>query len=144
MRSVKQTHQDKREQAGVSLLEVLIAVSLLGICFAAVFPGLSAALRTTGHLSQYDHAVEYATNQLNELVLEPSLEPGQERSGVSHGGFRWRAKTELVDKRPGLAPDRPVQLVRIVLDVSWKSGAGEQFLRLETLKLRIPRATTKP
>jgi prepilin-type N-terminal cleavage/methylation domain-containing protein len=143
MRNVKQTHQPKREQAGVSLLEVLIAVSLLGLCFAALFPSLSAALRTTGHLSQYDHAVEYATNQLNELVLEPALEPGQERSGISPAGFRWRAKTELVAQRPWL-PDRPVELMRMVLDVSWKSSAGEQSLRLETLKLRIPRATTKP
>lgn len=144
MRSVKQTHRQRSGQAGVSLLEVLIAVSLLGLCFATVFPGLSAALRTTGHLSQYDHAVEYATSQLNELVLEPSLEPGQERSGISPAGFRWRAKTELVARRPGLAPDRPVELMRVALDVSWKSGAGEQSLRLETLKLCIPRATTKP
>src|SRR5689334_9659297 len=86
--------------AGVSLLEVLIAVSLLGISFAAIFSGLSSALRTSDLLDGYGRSVEYATEKLNDLALDPTLGPGEVRSGVSDSGIRWRAITGLVDKRP--------------------------------------------
>lgn len=137
-------YPNRRGEAGVSLLEVLIAISLLGICFAAVFSSLSTDLRAIRRLHQYDQAVEWATNHLNELTLDPTLEPGQARTGVSDSGFLWRVETELVDKRPGPAPDRPVQLMRIVLDLSRDSVASPRIIRLETLKLRIPPAVTKP
>lgn len=137
-------YPNKRGEAGVSLLEVLIAISLLGICFAALFSSLSTDLRTISRLHQHDQAVEWATNQLNELMLDPTLEPGQARRGVSDSGFLWRVETDLVDKQPGPAPDRPVELMRIVLDVSRDSVAEARIIRLETLKLRIPAAVTRP
>lgn len=138
MRDVKKSRCRRRTQAGVSLLEVLIAVSLLGICFTALFSSFSTALRSTDRLGRYNRAVEYASNKLNELVLDPNLAPGQTRSGVSDSGLNWRAKAELADKGPGQLPDRPIQLVRIVVEVSWSTPAGTQSFALETLKLRLP------
>lgn len=125
-------------EAGITLLEVLIAISLLGAGFAAVFSAMQAALRSDGRLEGYQQSVEFATEKLNELVLDPTVAAGQERSGVSPGGLRWEMNTELVDTRPLNDPDRPVQLVRINLQVSWAGGAGTQKLNLQTLKLYIP------
>jgi hypothetical protein len=53
-----QRHRGPRE-AGISLLEVLIAVSLLGVSFATIFSGLSAALRTTDRLDSFDRGDEF-------------------------------------------------------------------------------------
>lgn len=144
MRNITGVHRNRHSQAGVSLLEILIAVSLLGISFTAIFSSLSAALRAAGRLDQYRRAVDCASNKLNELVLEPNLEPGQVVSGVSDSGLRWRAKSEFVDSRPGSAPDKPLQLVRIVVEVSWATRTGTQNFALQTLKLRIPPATPSP
>ncbi len=144
MCDLKRVCRDKRGQAGVSLLEVLIAVSLLGICFTALFSSFSTALRTTDRVDRYSRSVEYATNKLNELLVDPKLEPGQAKSGISDSGLRWRANTELVDKRPASGPDRPAQLMRITLEVSWTTPVGVQSFALQTLKLRIPEAAPTP
>ncbi len=138
--------QRQREplQAGLSLLEVLIAISLLGISFAAIFSGLSAALRTTDRLDGFNHGNDYAARKLSELVLDPSLAAGQVRSGVSPSGIWWQARTQLVDSRAAYSPDKPVQLVRILLEVSWRTRSGRQTLSLETLKLCIPEPPPSP
>jgi len=126
--------------SGVSLLEVLIAISLLGVGFAAVFSGLSAALRTTDRLDRYESSVDYATEKLNELVLDPALTAGERRSGVSTAGIRWQAETRLMETRPLSDPNRPAQLVLINLEVSWDTRTGRQSFGLQTLKLCIPEA----
>lgn len=131
-----------RAQAGVSLLEVLIAVTILGLSFTAMFAGFSTALRTTGRLDHYNQVVAFANSKLNEVVAEGKLAPGQELSGVSERGWHWRARAELAEQRPGLIKSRPLQLLRVTVQVTWSSPNGEQSLALETLKLRIPNAET--
>jgi type II secretion system protein I len=125
-------------EAGVSLLEILVAVSILGITFTAIFSSLSAALRAASRLDQYRLVVDYATNKLNELALDPNLESGRELSGISASGLRWRARAEVVDTRPAFGPGRPLELLRIVVEVSWRGSAGPQSYVLQTLKLRLP------
>lgn len=134
----RRLHGGRADEAGVSLLEVLIAISLLAISFTAVFSGLSSALRTTDQLGGYDRSVEYATRKLNELVMDPALGPGEERSGVSGSGISWRASTVLVDERTSFNPDQPVELIRIRLETSWNAPAGRRSFVLQTLKLRLP------
>ncbi len=143
MQRIIQRHRGPRE-AGVSLLEVLMAISLLGISFATIFSGLSAALRTTDRLDRFDRANDFAARKLSELILDPSLAPDQVRSGFSPSGIGWQARTELVDTRPLSDPKKPAQLVRITLEVSWRTRSGGQSLSLETLKLCIPEPQPSP
>jgi type II secretory pathway pseudopilin PulG len=143
---VQRVIQRQREpiEAGISLLEVLMAISLLGISFATIFSGLSAALRTTDRLDRFDQANDFAARTLSELVLDPSLAAGQVRSGASPSGIGWQATTQLVDTRPLSGPDNPAQLVRITLEVFWRTRSGRQSLTLETLKLCIPEPPPSP
>ncbi len=134
------TRTKHRRESGVSLLEVLIAVTILGLSFAAIFSGFSAALRTTDALAGHNRLIEYAERKLDEIGLDPTLEPGQDRFGVSNSGIRWRATTQLADERPSSNPNRPVQLIRISLEASWTTRAGKRSLVLQTLKLRVPEA----
>ncbi len=131
-------------QAGVSLLEVLLAISLLGVSFATIFSGLSAALRTTDRLDHFDRANDFGAKKLNELVLDPSVVAGQMRSGVSPSGIGWQARTQSVETRPLSGSDKPARLVQITLDLDWKTRSGRQSLRLETLKLCIPESPPSP
>jgi prepilin-type N-terminal cleavage/methylation domain-containing protein len=138
--------QGRREQseAGMSLLEVLMAISLLGISFVTIFSGLSAALRATDRLDRFDQGNEFATQKLNELSLDTSLGANELRSGVSPSGIRWQARTQLVEERPLPGSEKPAQLVRIILQVSWRTRSGQQNLDLETLKLFIPEPPPGP
>ena len=134
----------ERDEAGISLLEVLMAIALLGISFASIFSGLSTALRATDRLDRIERGTDYAELKLNELELDPTLGPGQIRSGVSPSGISWQAATKLVDSRPLSDPDRPQQLVRITLEVSWRTRLGQQSLSLETLRLYVAEPPPNP
>jgi type II secretory pathway pseudopilin PulG len=138
-----QPHGEPRE-AGISLLEVLMAVSLLGMSFATIFSGLSAALRTTDRLDRFDRASDFGARKLSELILDPSLVAGQMRSGVSPSGIAWQARTQLVDTRPLPNSDKPARLVQITLELEWRTRSGRQSLSLETLKLCIPESPPSP
>lgn len=138
MAGIRRRRHQPVGETGITLLEVLIAISLLGAGFAGVFSAMQAALRSGGRLEGYQQSVEFATEKLNELVLDPTVTAGQQRSGVSPGGIRWEMNTELVDTRPQNDPDKPAQLVRIDLQVSWAAGKGTQRFSLQTLKLYIP------
>lgn len=142
-----QAFQHRRPQhteAGVSLLEILIAVSLLGMGFTAIFSGFSSALRTVERVDHYAQVTDFAVNKLNELEVDPNLEPGQKLSGVSGSGLSWRATTELADQRPGIDPDHPVQLMRIEVQVFGKTPNGDQSFALQTLTIRLPRPRVSP
>jgi len=143
MQRIVQDHRERGE-AGVSLLEVLMAISLLGISFATIFSGLSSALRTTDRLDLIERGDDYAARKLRELMLDPSLAAGEVRSGVSPSGMEWKARTQLVETRPLFDPEKPAQLVRLTLEVSWRTRTGRQSLSLETLKLCTPEASAGP
>ena len=144
MQRIIQRHRGPRE-AGVSLLEVLMAISLLGISFATIFSGLSAALRTTDRLDAFRSGQRFCRKKAQRALLGPLLRrPGQVRSGISPSGIGWQARTELVDERPLSGSQKPAQLVRITLEVSWRTRSGRQSLSLETLKLCIPELATQP
>jgi len=134
----------RRREAGMSLLEVLMAISLLGVSFVTIFSGLSAALRATGRLDAYDRGNEFATQKLNELFLDPTFGADQMRSGTSPSGIEWEARTELLDQRPLAGSQKSAQLVRINLQVSWRTRSGRQNLNLESLKLCIPPSPPGP
>jgi hypothetical protein len=121
-----------------------MAISLLGISFATIFSGLSAALRTTDRLDRFDQADDFAARKLSELMLDPSLAADQVRSGLSPSGIGWQARTQLVETRPLSDPKKPTQLVRIILEVSWRTRSGWQSLNLETLRLCLPEPAPGP
>jgi type II secretory pathway pseudopilin PulG len=128
----------------MSLLEVLMAISLLGVSFVTIFSGLSAALRATGRLDAFDRGNEFATQKLNELFLDPTFGADQMRYGTSPSGIEWEARTELLNQRPLPGSQKSAQLVRINLEVSWRTRSGRQSLSLESLKLFIPPAPASP
>ena len=133
-----------RRAAGMSLLEVLMAISLLGVSFVTIFSGLSAALRATSRLDAFDRGNEFATQKLNELFLDPTFGVDQMRSGTSPAGIEWQARTELLDQRPLPGSQKSAQLVRINLEVSWRTRSGRQAFSLESRKLFIPPAPPSP
>lgn len=136
--------KSRSDEAGVTLLEILIAVSILGICFSALFSSFSTALRTTDRVGRYTQAIEFAHAKLDELLVDPTLGAGDQRAGTTASGLRWQAVTEVVDHRPGAGPDNPIQLLRIVLRVSWPAPTGSQSFVVQTLKLRLPQLESNP
>ena len=131
---------NKWQEGGFTLLEVLVATVILGTAVAALFGLLSGALRNADRLQAPEQALLLGQAKLNELLAvgaEPSgaeVSLNQKVEGRWDDRFRWEAMVS--PSFPEGAPGATI-LVRIALDVFWKSGAGEERkLSLETYQLR--------
>ena len=126
------------DEAGFTLIEVLVAMSILGMSIVLIFSLFSQGLRALQIDQAYSEAVILAKSKLDEADLLSSLEPGVEE-GDHSGGLSWsREIQEVADPSP-FALERRTRKFRVRVEVAWKSGLSERKVALETL-----RTTLKP
>ena len=133
-----------RKQRGMTLLEVLVAASLLGLSFAALFSVFSVSLRSIARIQVHARVAAFAEAQMNELLLT-NPQPGQRLSAEAANGMRWEATTDLFDRlRPADEAARGPSVVRVRLTVFWKGRRTEQQYMVESLKLVMPPPEARP
>ena len=86
---------------GFTLLEIIVALTILGLLAAALLPAMSSTLRLAGHAAGEREAVLLAESKLAELGAG-RLEPGS-RSGVEAGSLAWRSEVAADAITPALA-----------------------------------------
>lgn len=127
----------KGENQGFTLLEVLVAMAILGIGLIVIIELFSGGLRLGRTSEEYTKAVGYARMKLEEISLAKSLEEGIEE-GEFDREYRWQVEVKKVDLLP---PGRetsyqpPVALYWVRIDVLWKSGTRERTTALESYRL---------
>ena len=126
---------------GFTLMEVLVAVTILGVGFVALFGVLSGTLATVTRIEDRETLVRNAQMKLNEicLVLRQGREPPA-RSGEFGGKYRWRAEIEAAGGDEEEGPRRAYRLARVRLQVSWPGSQSENRYQLETMTwVPVPR-----
>jgi general secretion pathway protein I len=136
-------------QRGFSLLEVIAAVLLLAIAFAALMRVAGSSLNLTARAAERSEAAMWARSLLDsQFVLEPI------RLGTSAGRFDRRYRWQLAvtpwnpvagSTAPGTPtePTTPLRIARLDLDVLWDVGSHHYSAHFSTLRLR-PAADTDP
>jgi general secretion pathway protein I len=125
-------------QTGFTLLEVLLAVAILGLAVTVIMQQFSAGLRI-GRLSRtYTTATIYAKQKLEELQVEEEIEE-KEDSGSFDDGYSWRVRIEpyeeyLEEEDEGLFEHLPLEMYRMESVVWWDEGEKEKSITLTTLK----------
>lgn len=125
------------ENQGFTLLEVLVAMAILGIGLVVIIELFSGGLRLGRTSEEYTKAVGYARMKLEEISMAKSLEEGIEE-GEFDREYRWQVEVKKVDLLP---PGRetsyqpPVALYWVRIDVLWKSGTRERTTALESYRL---------
>ena len=76
---------------GFTLLEVIVAVLLLGMTFAAVFQVISLTLRTLENRDLAHEAMQRAQNKMNEILSSEKFWLPDSVSGDWDDGMRWQA-----------------------------------------------------
>lgn len=111
----------KEKIDGFTLLEVMVAVSILAIAFAALFGSQSRSLSYATETLFNTHAPMLASLKLAELesgVITPGESSGE--FGEDFPGYSWELSVEdatLADL--GFLIDQDVSLQKILLTVSW-------------------------
>ena len=120
-------------QEGFSLMEVLVAVMIVGITFVTLFELLSSSMQTVTRIQDREQLVRLGQSKLNELVLEANQGQIIESSGNFGTEHRWQAKIENFDSGERTAKTPYYRVVRIFLKIIGEKGKGEKEFLLETL-----------
>jgi len=124
-------------EAGFTLLEVVVAVMLVGVAFGAILQAFSQSLRNIQRIDVYQVAMQLAQNKMNELLIDDQVISDGVLEGAWDDNFRWRAalETHEVDD---LAVDKSrltTRLLYIRLTVHYRFEDRDREIKLFTSKL---------
>lgn len=129
-------------QRGFTLVEVLVAFTLLALFFGALFQVFAGGLRVTRSGEAQSRAVLLAKSKLAEVGVDHSLGPGThfgyfDRLQSDGPRYRWRAElARYSEDELGRADGGDLVPYRVDVEVIWESDRGERSLALSSLVLR--------
>jgi general secretion pathway protein I len=129
---------NRRREAGFTLIEVVVAFTMLALIFAVGLEIFSSGMSRGVDLGQYSQALGIAQSKLAAAGVEELPKEGEVRGQSDDGRFRW--STTIARSEEGQDPAKPSQgpyvLYRVEARVDWHTDAGrEQSLTLATLLL---------
>ena len=117
---------------GFTLLEVLVAIALLGIAITMVLQLFSADLRAIAASEDYVSAAARAEAKMREVLDNDTLAEGS-ASEITNDGYRLNVSVaSILSERTDTLQ---VMLMDIFVTVYWTKGTKERSLSLRTMKL---------
>lgn len=122
---------------GFTLIEVVIALAILGVAFTVILELFSGGLRLGRVSEEYVNAMNYASLKMEELTTKGNVREGTEE-GSFDDHYRWQTLVRKLDLLPieekGIDFKPPVELLQIKVNVLWNSGAKERSTAIESYK----------
>jgi general secretion pathway protein I len=101
--------------AGFSLLEMLVAISILGLSLGALYQATGGATRNVRIDEKYAYGVELARSVLANNAMVPQA--GVRRQGETDGGFSWSVEARPRNGQRNANRDSGLLYIEVV--VSW-------------------------
>jgi general secretion pathway protein I len=125
---------------GFTLIEVLVAVAILGVGLTVLIELFSGGLRLGRASEEYTKAVNYARIKMEEIAVKPTIKEGSEE-GEFNETFRWQVEVKKVEilpieNKPDFKP--PAQFFQVQINIIWKSGSKEKSTRIESYRTIKP------
>lgn len=117
---------------GFTLLEVLVAIALLGIAVAVVLQLFSANLRAIATSGDYVSAATKAEAKMREILDDDEL---SEKSWSETTDDGYRIDVSINDVLKARTENLQVRLLEIDLIIHWTRETKEKSLTLRTLKM---------
>ena len=144
--SGRENNSGHRWSAGFTLLEIMIALSILAVGLVAVLELFAGSLRLTGKASHRTQAVIHAQNVMDGFFAPDFLEDGED-SGELPDGFFWRARVQEIfpDETEEEAAEREndtmggesslLHIKEITVSVGWEEGDSHRSFELRSMRL---------
>jgi general secretion pathway protein I len=133
-----------RHRAGFTLLEIAVALAIVGIGMVACMQVFSGSLKLQDRASRQSRAVLVARVGMDELLMRPNdqLRDGCEDRPPGADGFRMRRCVRTAGPEDGVEPDEKEadtqmeQVLRYLeVAVAWQDGAGEKNYTVRSMRL---------
>jgi general secretion pathway protein I len=131
----------RKKQRGFSLLEMIIAFSILAVSLGILLRIFSSGITTAQVADDYTNAVQIANNLLAKTGVEKPLKLGEEL-GEENDFYHWRVR---VNPKTFVSPELdlrglPVELFNVNVMVWWGDDAktDDRVLELNTVKIAPP------
>lgn len=129
----------RRRQGGFTLLEVMVAMMLIGIGFTMALSAMSGSLKLTRLASEHENAMLLAKARLDEVAQNPGYKFAEEPSEEVYGGTEFSYKIEfrpvpLLDERMAERVKLPFRLEELTIYIYWGPG-GKNSYSLTTYKM---------
>ena len=127
-----------RPTRGFTLLEMLVATTIMGIAVAGLMSGISSSTRNAARLRDYDRVVQLSRLRMNTLLADPAAP----REGVFDpaitGGLAcgWSAQVGVAESAAPSPQPGDWVLDRVQLEIWWMSGATRRTFLLESYRRR--------
>jgi len=130
----------RNRKQGFTLIEVVVALAILGIGLTVIIELFSGGLRLARVSEEYSKALNYARFKMEEVMIKSALEEGTEE-GEFNDTYRWEVgikKMEILPVEENRDFKPPVELFQIKINVLWKSGSktrSTSIVSFKTLKI---------
>jgi general secretion pathway protein I len=119
-------------KAGFTLLEILVALALLGVAIVMVLELFSADIKAIMASEDYVSAVMKAEAKMREVLDDDKLEEGTTSEAMENGCVADVTVSEVMKER---TESLPVRLLEITLMFHWTKGTTTRALTLKTMKV---------
>ena len=121
--------------SGFTLLEVLIALTILGLGVVTLLQIFSLGLRLGARSTASTEAVTYGARAMDELLARKKLAEGSDSGTVDTVG-RWKSQVQAVrDSSPSLNLSNNWELREVALEMTVADGGQERRVELKTFRL---------
>ncbi len=131
--------RDIQRKAGMTLIEVVIAMAVLGIALTGIMVATGRCLAVAQRARAYEIARSLIdrVEQENPLLLLEEMEEGEERGGFEGGpeGFTWERRIERVETEQRQLEEQG--LFRVTTRVIWTDHSQESAEEVVTLFFRL-------
>lgn len=124
---------------GFSLLEVVIALAIVGVGITLALQLFSGALKNVRKIDFAGQAMNHAENVMNEILSDETIKGPIARHDDIDDNFRWEAiiqDFEIPEQSQWDSPQPfPMKLLHVRVDVIYKKDKNGKLYRLSCLKL---------
>ena len=121
---------------GFTLIETLVAISILSISLVVILQLFSGGLKSSRLSDDYTRGIFHAMEKMEEILLADEITDGV-FEGEFEDGFRWTAEIiHLESEEPEEETIKgPFDTFRIKVDIGWKMGSNEKHYEISTIKV---------
>jgi prepilin-type N-terminal cleavage/methylation domain-containing protein len=124
----------KQPPAGFTLLEVVVAMTIVGLGVVTLLQIFSFGLRLGAKSTVQTEAMAYGREMMDELLVRQKMEDGTERGSINDKG-RWTFQIQTVRNPSTLDLGSAWELKELKLDMLMIDAGRERRVELSTLRL---------